>query len=504
MRRTSAALLLTRGEGPALEVFLVERAPELKFFGGYLALPGGVLAAEDGDAVGDEAAALQACAVRELFEETGLLRHHLRGMAGSPQELRRIREAMVQRDDGRGLAAWRQAIADAKTPPPLTEICRMETPPFAPVRYDTVFFHAAVERCRGGTLGTTPDVWPGELTGGRFWQPAAALAAWLRGEILLVPPVVLLLELLVAALADGGFAAFLARANVLAASYRAGRLHQVRFTPGVVLAPLRSPTLPPATTTNCYVVGTEELWVIDPGSPDREEQERLSALLKELCEGGARVAGILLTHHHGDHTGGVAALCRELGLAVRGHPLTLQRAPGDFRRGAPLQDGDRVALGKAPDGRAGWELVAIHTPGHDRGHLCFRETRYDAVIVGDMLSTVSTIVIDPPEGHLATYLQSLERLLREPMTTLYPAHGPAMRDGHKLIQKYLRHRGQRETALVETLRQGPIAAADLVAKVYWDTDVKMHRIAARSLLAGLQKLQEEGRAEEQGGLWRLR
>jgi ribonuclease/clavin/mitogillin len=126
------------------------------------------------------------------------------------------------------------------------------------------------------------------------------------------------------------------------------------------------------------------------------------------------------------------------------------------------------------------------------------------VIVGDMLSTVSTIVIDPPEGHLATYLQSLERLLREPMTTLYPAHGPAMRDGHRLIQKYLRHRGQRETALVETLRQGPIAAADLVAKVYWDTDVKMHRIAARSLLAGLQKLQEEGRAEEQGGLWQLR
>lgn len=500
MRRTAAAILLTRGAGPGLEVFLVERAPELKFFGGYLALPGGVLAVEDG-LPADEAAALQACALRELFEEVGLVRHHLRGMAGSPQELRVLRQAMVQKDAGaEGVRAWRQAIASAKTPPPLPELCRIETPPFAPVRYDTVFFHAALERCRGSTLNMTPDVWPGELTGGRFWRATDALAAWREGSVLLVPPVVILLELLAA---NADFDAFARSAKALAGDYRQGRLHQVRFSPGVVLAPLRSPTLPPATTTNCYVVGRDELWVIDPGSPDRSEQQRLVALLRELCTGSARISGILLTHHHGDHTGGVAELSRELDLAVRGHPLTLERTPGDFRRGAPLLDGDRVALGTAPDGRPGWEVVAIHTPGHDRGHLCFRETRYDAVIVGDMLSTVSTIVIDPPEGHLATYLQSLERLLREPMTTLYPAHGPAMRNGHKLIQKYLRHRTQRETTLVETLRQGSGTVADLVTKVYWDTDASMHRIAARSLLAGLQKLQEEGRAAEQGGVWRL-
>lgn len=366
MQRTAAALLLTRGTGPGSEVFLVERAPELKFFGGYLALPGGVLAAVDGDAAADPAAALQACALRELFEEVGLLRHHLRGMAGSPQQLRAARTAMVQRDAGdAAAAAWTRLIEGAKTPPPLREVCRIATPPFAPVRYDTVFFHVPLERCRGGTLGTTPEVWPGELLTGRFWRAADALAAWRRGEILLVPPVVILLELLVAA--DGDLDRFCADAAALADDYRQGRLHRVRFTPGVVLAPLRSPTLPPATTTNCYLVGRDQLWVIDPGSPHADEQARLLGLLRELCADGAQVAGILLTHHHPDHVGGVAALSRALDLAVRGHPLTLERTPGDFRRGTPLQDGDRVALGRAPDDRDGWELVAIHKIG--RAHV---------------------------------------------------------------------------------------------------------------------------------------
>jgi glyoxylase-like metal-dependent hydrolase (beta-lactamase superfamily II) len=114
---------------------------------------------------------------------------------------------------------------------------------------------------------------------------------------------------------------------------------------------------------------------------------------------------------------------------------------------------------------------------------------------------VSTIIVDPPEGHLATYLQSLERLLAEPMTTLYPAHGPAMRDGHRLLKQYLRHRRQRESSLVGALRAGGGTLEDLLPKVYWDADPRLFGLAARSLLAGLQKLQEEGRAREQAGRW---
>jgi glyoxylase-like metal-dependent hydrolase (beta-lactamase superfamily II)/8-oxo-dGTP pyrophosphatase MutT (NUDIX family) len=501
-RRTAAALLITRGEGPDRAVFLVERSPELRFFGGYWALPGGTVGPEDRGTAGSDDDALQACAHRELFEETGLLRHKLPTARASAEALAPQREQLLANEladkESRPPSPWPSILAGCTPPLPLRELCRIETPPFAPVRYDTAFFHVPLDGCTAGTGGLRPDVRRGELVQGRWWLPQQALASWRNGDLLLVPPVVIMLEHLARSADFEHFARELATTT---RRYREGMLHQVRFSPGVVLAPLRTPTLPPATTTNCYIVGHERLWVVDPGSPDPGEQERLLMLLGELCAHGARVEGILATHHHPDHVGGIHALSKALDLPVRGHPLTLARLEPGFRPGAALDDGMKVPLGKSPDGHAGWELLALHTPGHDRGHLCFRESRYGTMLVGDMLSTISTIIIDPPEGHLATYLQSLERLAVQPMTTLYPAHGPAMRDGQKLVKQYVRHRRQRETKLVDVLQQGPGTVDELLPKVYWDADPKLYPFAARSLLAGLHKLREDGRATESGGRW---
>ncbi len=502
-RRTAAALLITRGEGSDRAVFLVERSPELRFFGGYWALPGGTVGDEDQPGLGLDHA-LQSCAHRELFEETGLLRHRLppnrtggEALVGAREQL--LASASPGKDGGAPPPSpWPSLCAGTVPPVPLRELCRIETPPFAPVRYDTAFFHVPLEHCVAGTDGARPDVWRGELVQGRWWLPQQALASWRNGDLLLVPPVVILLQHL-ARTAD--FEHFAAEIASTTNGYREGRLHQVRFSPGIVLAPLRTPTLPPATTTNCYIVGTDKLWIVDPGSPHPDEQARLLALLDELVADGASLAGILVTHHHRDHVGGVNALSRARDLPVRGHPLTLTRLEPGYRAGAALDDGMRVPLGRSPDGNNGWELLAVHTPGHDRGHLCFRESRYGTMLVGDMLSTVSTIIVDPPEGHLATYLRSLERLATEPLTTLYPAHGPALRDGQRLVKQYLRHRRQRETKLVEVLQQSPGTLDELLPKVYWDADPKLFGFAARSLLAGLQKLQEEGRATESNGRW---
>ena len=501
--RIAAALLLTRQTEAGPEVYLVERNAELRFFGGYHALPGGTLSPQDGDPE-DLATALPQCALRELFEETGLLLHEL------PPE-RRTREAL-QEARQQLLLSERPANGDEPPPSPwpalvhgcppvrLRELCRIMTPPFVPVRYDTAFYHVELERCTAGSGGLEPEIVQGELVGGRFWRPAEALQLWRQGGLRLVPPVIILLEHLAA---TRDFEAFAAAIGRTAHGYLQGNLHEVRFVPGVLLAPLRSPTLPPATTTNCYVVGERELWVIDPGSPEPDEQQRLLCLLETLCaRPGVRTAGIVATHHHPDHVGGIAALCRSLSLPVRGHPLTLPRLPPDCPLGAPLDDGDMLELGNAPDGTPGWKLMAMHTPGHDRGHLCFRESRYGAVLVGDMLSTMSTIIVDPPEGHLATYLHSLERLLAEPMTMLFPSHGPPSTEGHKLVRKYIRHRRQRETSLLSALASGGGTADELLPKVYWDADPSLYRFAARSLLAGLQKLQEEGRALCEGGRWR--
>ncbi len=492
MNRDAAAVMVVRGHGAAREVLLVERSPELRFFGGYLAFPGGVCGPDDREHAGVHDA-LRLCAVRELFEETGIL---LPGSRVPAAERDRLRRALVGARETPAPAAvteFANAAQHAAAAPALREICRIRTPPFAPVRYDTLFLlHELPE-------GETPEIWPGELVGGRFWTPAAALAAWRRGELLIVPPVLILLELL----GERGLDEFVAAAQATAARYDAGDLHRVQFTPGVVLASIRTPTLPPATTTNCLIVGTGQLVIVDPGAPDPDEQARLYRLLDELQSAGARLEAILLTHHHRDHVGAVHALSQRYELPVHAHALTLGRLAPGFRRGRALEDGARIPLGCAPDGSDGWHLQAIFTPGHDRGHLCYRESRYDAVLVGDMLSTISTIVIDPPEGHMATYLQSLDRLLQEPMGTLYPAHGPAMRDGHRLVDQYLRHRRQREAHLVRALAGGPRSLEALLPEVYWDVDAKMHGIAARSLRAGLEKLVEEGIAEHAEGFWQL-
>jgi glyoxylase-like metal-dependent hydrolase (beta-lactamase superfamily II)/8-oxo-dGTP pyrophosphatase MutT (NUDIX family) len=455
MNRDAAAILLVRGAGDDLEVFLVERAPELRFFGGYHAAPGGVREQADGPdgAGGDDRPALLRCAARELHEEIGV-------------EL---------------------------APEALREVCRIRTPPFAPVRYDTLFVLGRLPD------GQTPRIAPGELVGGRFVRPADALAAWRAGEILIVPPVILLLELL----AHGDVEAFVRDAAALAHDYRAGRLHRVQFTPGIVLAPLRTPTLPPATTTNCLIVGRDRLLVIDPGTPHADEHERLFALLDELCAHGATLHAIVLTHHHPDHSGGVRAVQERCSMPVRGHPLTLARLPDGCRAGEPIEDGSRIALGTAPDGSDGWHLQAIFTPGHDRGHLCFRDNRYGALIAGDMISTVSTIVIDPPEGHMRTYLDSLRRLRGIEFDMLYPAHGPAVRNGRAVVERYLAHRAQRQGKLVAALAGAPASVEELLPVVYADTDARLHALAARSLLAGLQMLEEDGRARQRARRWEL-
>ncbi len=498
MTRNAAAILLTRGRGDGSEIYLVERSPELRFFGGYWALPGGVRDKEDGDDVdGDDRLPLRRCAVRELFEETGVLLDP-DVPARTAEERQRVRQAMLTDVDKNGAAAaraWLSLCGQHRGESAVYDLCRILTPPFAPTRYDTLFVRAELP------AGEAPEVWPGELVGGRFVQPAAALQAWRAGELLLVPPVVILFEHW---LANPSLDAFHRAMAKTAADFHEGALHRVRFSPGVLLASLKSPTLPPATTTNCYIVGRDDLWVVDPASPDRGEQERLFALLDELCGEGARLQGILVTHHHVDHVGAVTATSQRYDLPVRAHPLTLDRLPPGFRRGKPLHDGDRIALGRAPDDTYGWFLQAVFTPGHDRGHLCFRESRYNAVIVGDMMSTISTIVIDPPEGHLRTYLLSLDMLLATPMTTLYPAHGPAVRDGHRVVRQYLRHRAQREHQVLTALGEQPATATDLLPKVYGDVDRKMLPIAARSLEAGLEKLREDGNVTvDASGTWRL-
>jgi len=246
---------------------------------------------------------------------------------------------------------------------------------------------------------------------------------------------------------------------------------------------LRTPTLPPAAHTNVYLVGPDEgPWVaVDPGSPYPDQQAVLDRALAEVG-----LALVLLTHHHGDHVGGAAALAARFGAPIAAHANTAKRLP-KLAISRLLEDGEHLT---DPEGG----LTCVFTPGHADGHLCF--SRDGFTIAGDMVAGLGTILIDPSEGDMTLYLRSLERLLAMPQATLLPAHGPALPDGHAKLREYIAHRLLREAKVAAALGATDTPVGELVATAYADTPRVLWPLAERSLLAHLHKLAVDGRARE--------
>lgn len=255
--------------------------------------------------------------------------------------------------------------------------------------------------------------------------------------------------------------------------------------------PLRTPTLPPATTTNTLIVVGERVAVIEPATPHADEQRALLDKLDELAAEGHTVAAILVTHHHADHTGFAAALRDRCGAPVMAHRETASRVP--FAIDRELADGDSVDLG------GGVELRAVFTPGHAPGHLVFLEPRSGIAHAGDMVAGEGTILIDPDDhGDMATYLDSLRRLAEIGATQLVPAHGPVLPDPRAVVEHYVRHRLAREAKVVAAIEAQGSAFDDVLARAYDDTPRFLWVLARKSLEAHLRKLVSDGVVERRG------
>jgi len=165
-----------------------------------------------------------------------------------------------------------------------------------------------------------------------------------------------------------------------------------------------------------------------------------------------------------------------------------------------IHDGDRLDLGLAPDGGR-WHLEAIHTPGHASGHLAFYEPHYRLLFAGDMVSTLSSIVIAPPDGDLAVYLESLERLRKYDARLLLPSHGSPTVRSAEVLADTIAHRREREQQLLAALAAGPRRVADLARELYHGLPAPLVRFAEMQVSAGLEKLRLEGRAHPSGELW---
>jgi len=255
------------------------------------------------------------------------------------------------------------------------------------------------------------------------------------------------------------------------------------------------------TGTQTYLVGTDrDLAVIDPGPDD---PEHIAAVMAAI--GGAKVIAICCTHTHRDHSPAAAPLAEACHAPVVGcAPLVIEsdlpRADAPFDQSyAPervLNDGESIS-------GDGWTLTAIATPGHTSNHLCYALEESGALFTGDHVMGWSTTVVAPPDGDMAAYIASMERLYAREDRIYYPAHGAAVEKPRQLVRGMIGHRRQRERQILKCLGAGLHDIPAMVSKMYVGLDPRLTGAAGQSVLAHLIDLEKRDKAVRSGDGWRL-
>ena len=265
------------------------------------------------------------------------------------------------------------------------------------------------------------------------------------------------------------------------------------LAPGVVRIVANNPSPFTFKGTNTYLVGNEELVLIDPGP---EDPAHLQAILAAI--GGRKLSHVVITHTHRDHTDGLPALLAATGAKTAGFGRrarergTKQVSPSgseyvdqDFNPDVPLADGSRLA-------GAGWSLTALHTPGHAPDHLCLALDGTKVLFSGDHVMGWNTSVIAPPEGSMSDYMAALERLGQRNDELYLPGHGGQVTEPQRLVKAFLLHRRMREQAILDCIRSGKNTVRTVVPVIYRDINPKLINAASLSVLAHVEHLIARG------------
>src|SRR5215813_883533 len=271
-----------------------------------------------------------------------------------------------------------------------------------------------------------------------------------------------------------------------------GKVEEVR--PGVRRILCNNPGPFTFKGTVSYIVGRDRVAIIDPGPL---EETHIAALLQAVR--GETVTHIFVTHTHRDHSPAAARIKAATGAPTYGEgphrparSLNIGEGPRlessgdlDFRPDTVLADGEVVAGG-------GWTLEAVATPGHTANHLAFALKGTDTLFSGDHVMAWSTPVVAPPDGAMSDYMASLQKLARRTEPVYLPGHGGAVREAPRFVQYYIRHRQEREAAILRRLAQGEADIPTLVRGIYIGLDPRLVKAAGLSVLAHLEDLVARG------------
>ncbi len=268
----------------------------------------------------------------------------------------------------------------------------------------------------------------------------------------------------------------------------------VQVAPGVQRVVADNPSKFTAWGTGTYLLGDDEVVVIDPGPDDPDHVKSLLAALQER-----RVSHLLVTHTHADHSPAAAAIREATGAPIVGygpHPadadeLTEEHGDLAFEPDIMVGDGDVIS---AP----GLRIECMHTPGHISNHMCYADPTRGCLFSGDHVMGWSTTVISPPAGDIDDYLASLRRLLTRDDAVYYPTHGPPITDPRRYVADLIEHRSMRESQILEQLRPGGATIGEIVSVIYADVSPELHEPAARSVLAHLLSLERARRVRRTG------
>ena len=442
-RYSASGIVVRAARDGSWVTLLARRSRRSRFMPGNLVFPGGAVDPEDRPG---EPGAHARCVSREVREEAGL-----------------------ELPPGDWLPAGKRT-----------------TPAMFPVRFHNRFF-----------LTGAPDGWlppvtspaPNEIESLHLYGAGEALEEWAAGNLAMPPPVLPILRVLSSArtMPLTELARKIAETN--AQEQRAPR---IEFLPDVWMLPQRTATLPPASHTNTWMPGGRRFVIVDPGSTEQAETRRLIEVIERRREQGGEPQAILLTHGHRDHAGGVAPLARALDLPVRADASVLRRLDVE---GLPLNEGDELDL----DGLT----LRVHlTPGHAPGHLAFALPERRALIAGDLVGGMSTILIDPDHGDMGEYLNSLTRMRELGLRTLLPGHGPPL--PAKALDRLIEHRGVREGRILQRLSVESTRLSEIASAAYAELPEMPPSLTERQTLAHLLHLQRKGLARRHAdGGWIL-